>query len=110
VSRVPFSGARNRSGEIVAQCRASVLLLKQAAQELIADGCHGVTRYPPTGDKTMRLHAQTGEIILFCAGEPDRSEVRPTLRLEGAVYCELVSETGGFRGFAIRLIFQGVYG
>src|ERR1700757_1395375 len=24
--------------------------------------------------------------------------------LEGAVYCELVSETGGFRGFASRLI------
>jgi hypothetical protein len=52
----------------------------QLIQELIADGRHGVTRYPPTGDKTMRLHAQTGEIILFCAGEPDRSEVRPTLR------------------------------
>jgi hypothetical protein len=28
----------------------------------------------------MRLHAQTGEIIFFRAGEPDRSEVRPTLR------------------------------
>jgi hypothetical protein len=55
----------------------------QLIQEPIADGCHGVTRYPPTGDKTMRLHAQTGEIILFCAGEPDRSEVRPTLRWRG---------------------------
>jgi hypothetical protein len=31
-------------------------------QELITDGCHGVTRYQPTGDKTMRLHAQTAMI------------------------------------------------
>src|SRR5438309_1761320 len=31
----------------------------QLIQELIEDGCHGVTRYQPTGDKTMRLHAQT---------------------------------------------------
>src|SRR6266550_2760986 len=29
----------------------------QLIQELIYDGCHGVTRYHPTGDKTMRLHA-----------------------------------------------------
>ena len=28
----------------------------------ITDGCHGVTRYQPTGDKTMRLHAQTALI------------------------------------------------
>ena len=34
----------------------------QLIQELIADGCHGVTRYQPTTDKTMRLHAQTGMI------------------------------------------------
>src|SRR5207248_4964745 len=34
----------------------------QLIQELIADGCHGVTRYQPTGDKTMRLHAQTAII------------------------------------------------
>jgi hypothetical protein len=31
-------------------------------QELIAEGCHGVTRYQPTGDKTMRMHAQTAMI------------------------------------------------
>src|ERR1700730_3866974 len=31
----------------------------QLIQELIADGCHGVTRYQPTTDKVMRLHAQT---------------------------------------------------
>src|SRR5438309_6338276 len=34
----------------------------QLIQELIEDGCHGVTRYQPTGDKTMRLHAQTAII------------------------------------------------
>jgi Terminase RNaseH-like domain len=31
-------------------------------QELVLEGCHGVTRYQPTGDKTMRLHAQTAMI------------------------------------------------
>ena len=34
----------------------------QLIQELITDGCHGVTRYQPTGEKTMRLHAQTALI------------------------------------------------
>ena len=34
----------------------------QLIQELIADGCHGVTRYQPTTDKIMRLHAQTAMI------------------------------------------------
>jgi predicted phage terminase large subunit-like protein len=47
---------------------ANVVLIEDKAsgtqliQELIADGCHGVTRYPPTGDKTMRMHAQTAMI------------------------------------------------
>src|SRR6266550_596306 len=31
----------------------------QLIQELIADGCHRVTRYQPTTDKIMRLNAQT---------------------------------------------------
>jgi predicted phage terminase large subunit-like protein len=34
----------------------------QLIQDLIADGCHGVTRYQPTGDKIVRLHAQTAVI------------------------------------------------
>src|SRR5215471_12209811 len=34
----------------------------QLIQELIADGCHGVTRYQPTCDKIMRMHAQTAMI------------------------------------------------
>jgi predicted phage terminase large subunit-like protein len=34
----------------------------QLIQELIEDGCHAVTRYQPTIEKTMRLNAQTGMI------------------------------------------------
>jgi predicted phage terminase large subunit-like protein len=34
----------------------------QLIQELIAEGCHGVTRYHPDCDKIMRLHAQTAMI------------------------------------------------
>jgi predicted phage terminase large subunit-like protein len=34
----------------------------QLIQELIADGCHGVTCYQPTMGKIMRLHAQTALI------------------------------------------------
>jgi predicted phage terminase large subunit-like protein len=47
---------------------ANVVLIEDKAsgtqliQELIADGCHGVTRYQPTTDKIMRLHAQTAMI------------------------------------------------
>ena len=47
---------------------ATVVLIEDKAsgtqliQELIADGCHAVTRYQPTTDKIMRLHAQTAMI------------------------------------------------
>ena len=34
----------------------------QLIQELIEDGCHAVTRYQPTTEKIMRLHAQTAMI------------------------------------------------
>ena len=34
----------------------------QLIQELITDGCHSVTRYQPTTEKIMRLHAQTALI------------------------------------------------
>ena len=34
----------------------------QLIQELIAEGCYGVTRYQPTTDKIMRLNAQTAMI------------------------------------------------
>ena len=48
--------------------QVSVVLIEDKAsgtqliQELIADGSHGVTRYQPTTDKIMRLHAQTALI------------------------------------------------
>jgi predicted phage terminase large subunit-like protein len=47
---------------------ANVVLIEDKAsgtqliQELIADGCHGVTRYQPDCDKIMRMHAQTAMI------------------------------------------------
>jgi len=47
---------------------ATVVLIEDKAsgtqliQELITDGCHGVTRYQPTIDKIMRLHSQTAMI------------------------------------------------
>jgi predicted phage terminase large subunit-like protein len=34
----------------------------QLIQELLDEGCHAVTRYEPTRDKIMRLHAQTALI------------------------------------------------
>ena len=47
---------------------ANVVLIEDKAsgtqliQELIADGCHGVTRYQPDCEKITRLHAQTAMI------------------------------------------------
>jgi predicted phage terminase large subunit-like protein len=47
---------------------ANVVLIEDKAsgtqliQELIADGCHGVTRYQPDCEKIMRAHAQTAII------------------------------------------------
>jgi len=47
---------------------ASVVLIEDKAsgtqliQDLIADGCHGVTRYQPDGEKIMRMHARTAMI------------------------------------------------
>jgi predicted phage terminase large subunit-like protein len=37
----------------------------QLIQELIADGCYGVTRYQPTCDKIMRMNAQTAMLENF---------------------------------------------
>jgi hypothetical protein len=50
------------------QFDANVVLIEDKAsgtqliQELIVDGCHGVTRYQPTIDKIMRPHAETAMI------------------------------------------------
>src|SRR6516164_6538914 len=47
---------------------ANVVLIEDKAsgtqliQELIAEGCYGVTGYQPTTDKIMRMHAQTAMI------------------------------------------------
>jgi predicted phage terminase large subunit-like protein len=47
---------------------ASVVLIEDKAsgtqliQDLIAGGCHGVTRYHPEGEKTMRMHSRTAMI------------------------------------------------
>jgi len=48
-------------------CATEVLIEDKASgtqliQELILEGCHGVTRYEPTTEKIMRLHAQTAII------------------------------------------------
>jgi len=48
-----------RATEVLIEDKASGT---QLIQELIADGCHGVTRYQPDCDKIMRLHAQTAMI------------------------------------------------
>jgi len=65
-SNFPRSSARCASSrtsttptEILIEDKASGTRL---IQELIADGCHGVTRYQPTTDKIMRMHAQTAMI------------------------------------------------
>jgi predicted phage terminase large subunit-like protein len=66
--RLEYPALKRAVGEQQSLFGASVVLLEDKAsgtqliQDLIADGCHGVTRYQPTGDKTMRLHAQTAVI------------------------------------------------
>jgi len=52
---------QNRFGanEVLIEDKASGT---QLIQELIAEGCHGVTRYQPTCDKIMRMHTQTAMI------------------------------------------------
>ena len=52
------SGSNTRRSS--ARCAEQQSLFR--ATEVIAEGCHGVTRYQPECDKIMRLHAQTGMI------------------------------------------------
>src|SRR4029077_8132475 len=65
-ARIP--GAQRAVREQQSLFRATEVLIEDKAsgtqliQELIADGCHGVTRYQPECEKIMRLHAQTGMI------------------------------------------------
>jgi predicted phage terminase large subunit-like protein len=66
--RLEYPALKRAVCEQQSQFDATVVLIEDKAsgtqliQELIADGCHGVTRYQPTTDKIMRMHAQTAMI------------------------------------------------
>src|SRR5271167_3352048 len=66
--RLEYPALKRAVREQQSQFNATVVLIEDKAsgtqliQELIADGCYAVTRYQPTLDKTMRLHAQTAII------------------------------------------------
>ncbi len=66
--RLEYPGLKRAVREQQSMFGANEVLIEDKAsgtqliQELITDGCHGVTRYEPTCDKIMRLHAQTGMI------------------------------------------------
>jgi predicted phage terminase large subunit-like protein len=66
--RLEYPALKRAVREQQSQFNASEVLIEDKAsgtqliQELIHDGCHGVTRYQPTTDKIMRLHAQTAMI------------------------------------------------
>jgi predicted phage terminase large subunit-like protein len=66
--RLEYPALKRAVREQLCQFGANEVLIEDKAsgtqliQELIADGCHGVTRYQPTCDKIMRLHAQTALI------------------------------------------------
>ena len=66
--RLEYPDLKRAVVEQQALYNATVVLIEDKAsgtqliQELIAGGCHAVTRYQPTLDKVMRLHAQTAII------------------------------------------------
>jgi predicted phage terminase large subunit-like protein len=66
--RLEYPALKRAVCEQQSQFDANVVLIEDKAsgtqliQELIADGCHAVTRYQPTTDKIMRLNAQTAMI------------------------------------------------
>jgi predicted phage terminase large subunit-like protein len=66
--RLEYPALKRAVRDQYSQFDANVVLIEDKAsgtqliQELIADGCHAVTRYKPECDKIMRLHAQTGAI------------------------------------------------
>jgi predicted phage terminase large subunit-like protein len=66
--RLEYPGLKRAVREQQSMFGANEVLIEDKAsgtqliQELITDGCHGVTRYEPKCDKIMRLHAQTGMI------------------------------------------------
>jgi len=66
--RLEYPALKRAVRDQQSQFDANVVLIEDKAsgtqliQELIADGCHGVTRYQPDCEKIMRLHAQTAII------------------------------------------------
>src|SRR3984893_16644390 len=66
--RLEYPALKRAVCEQQSQFDANVVLIEDKAsgtqliQELIHDGCHAVTRYQPTTDKIMHLHAQTAVI------------------------------------------------
>src|SRR5438067_230411 len=66
--RLEYPALKRAVGEQLSLFGANEVLVEDKAsgtqliQEMIADGCHGVTRYQPTTDKIMRLNSQTGVI------------------------------------------------
>jgi len=66
--RLEYPALKRAVCEQQALFNAGVVLIEDKAsgtqliQDLIAEGCHGVTRYQPTDEKTMRMHAQTAVI------------------------------------------------
>ena len=66
--RLEYPALKRAVREQQSRFGANVVLIEDKAsgtqliQELIQDGCYGVTRYQPTTDKIMRMHAQTAII------------------------------------------------
>ena len=66
--KLEYPALKRAVREQLGRFKATVVLIEDKAsgtqliQELIKEGCHAVTRYQPTTDKIMRLHAQTALI------------------------------------------------
>jgi len=66
--RLEYPALKRAVRDQQSQFGANVVLIEDRAsgtqliQELVAEGCYPVTRYKPTTDKIMRLHAQTAMI------------------------------------------------
>jgi predicted phage terminase large subunit-like protein len=77
--RLEYPELKRAVGEQRRLFDANVVLIEDKAsgtrliQDLIADGCHGVTRYQPTGDKIMRMNSQTAAIENGFVHIPERA-------------------------------------
>jgi predicted phage terminase large subunit-like protein len=66
--RLEFPALKRAVREQQSLFAANIVLIEDKAsgtqliQDLIDEGCHAVTRYQPTTDKIMRMHAQTAMI------------------------------------------------